>query len=132
MSEKDVIVGDRGLAVARNVSALRKRLGIGYAELSRRVGGQLADLAIRRIEAGHRRVDVDDLFRLADALEVSVPRLLSANLSYALTGIFEAPAGESIDGLLDRDEWADEFEDLRRFRDRIQRVVDEERERTDG
>ena len=63
------IVGPAGLVAARNVERLRGEMT--YAELSRRLaerGHTLAPLALRRIERGARRIDVDDLINLADAL----------------------------------------------------------------
>ncbi|MFJ2544376.1 helix-turn-helix domain-containing protein [Microbacterium sp. NPDC087589] len=127
-SSKDVVVGERGVAVARNVLELRKQEGVGYAELSRRTDGRLADLALRRIERGQRRVDVDDLFLLARALDVSVDRLLALDLSYALGKTFHADTD---------DDAAEALADLReqdRMRHFVSRVVDAvaEYRKTDG
>lgn len=72
-------LGDTGAAVARNVSRLRKAIGLNYTDLSTRlanIGRDIPPLAVRRIEEGNRRVDVDDLVALAIALGVSPATLL--------------------------------------------------------
>ncbi|GAA4481805.1 helix-turn-helix transcriptional regulator [Microbacterium panaciterrae] len=71
-----VVVGPMGEYLAGKVREIREEKGLGYAELSRRAGGRLADLAFRRIENGQRRVDVDDLFVLGQALGVPPVDLL--------------------------------------------------------
>jgi len=77
------------------VAHRRERMGLTYAELSRllvRNGRDLAPLALRRIEAGTRRVDVDDLVALAAALGCSpitllVPPGVAADDVVELTGV---------------------------------------------
>ena len=72
-------LGPTGRTVANKVAMLRARSGISYAELSRRltkIGRPIAVLWLRRIEAGDRRVDSDDLLALAAALGVSPLTLL--------------------------------------------------------
>lgn len=67
-------------AVAKNVAERRAHLGLSIAELSRLTkdaGHPLAALALRRIEAGERRIDVDDLTTLAAILETTPAALLS-------------------------------------------------------
>lgn len=79
------------MVVARNVQRLREKRNLTKPELARRImqveQAELVDgvaispskinaLALTRIEAGERRVDVDDLVLLAVALGVSVPTLL--------------------------------------------------------
>ena len=66
--------------VAENVAERRNALGLSIAELSRRtqeVSHPLAALALRRIEAGERRIDVDDLTTLAAILETTPAALLA-------------------------------------------------------
>lgn len=66
--------------VATNVAERRNALGLSIAELSRRTqeaGHPLAALALRRIEAGERRIDVDDLTALAAILETTPAALLA-------------------------------------------------------
>lgn len=66
--------------VAKNIAERRNALGLSIAELSRRTqeaGHPLAALALRRIEAGERRIDVDDLTALAAILETTPVALLS-------------------------------------------------------
>lgn len=66
--------------VAKNIAERRNHLGLSIAELSRRTqdaGHPLAALALRRIEAGERRIDVDDLTALAALLETTPATLLA-------------------------------------------------------
>jgi hypothetical protein len=72
-------LGPTGEHVARTVRRFREARRLGYAELSRRLaklGRKIPPLALRRIEAGERRVDVDDLVVLALALDVAPMALL--------------------------------------------------------
>jgi hypothetical protein len=74
---KKIDLGVFGLAVATNVR--RFRGDTSYAELSRRleeVGRPIPPLGLRHLEAGNRRVDVDDLFALGMALDVAPLALL--------------------------------------------------------
>jgi len=82
MAEKRNPLGPTGDAVRANVKRLREHLG--YAEVSRRLeafGRPIPDLGLRRIEAGDRRVDVDDLMALAAVLGVSPASLLMPELA---------------------------------------------------
>lgn len=70
-------IGDTGKQVAENVKRLRG--GMTYKELSARlaeVGREITVLGLRRIEAGERKVDVDDLMALAVVFGVSPLTLL--------------------------------------------------------
>lgn len=61
---------------------LREGRRLSYVDLSRRlddVGRPIPPLGLRRIEAGDRRIDVDDLAALALALEVSPLAILLPN-----------------------------------------------------
>ena len=72
-------LGPTGEQVAQAVRKFREARHLGYAELSRRLatlGRKIPPLALRRIEAGERRVDADDLVALALALDVSPLALL--------------------------------------------------------
>lgn len=67
-------LGPVGEQAASAIRALREKRRLSYAELSRILDGlgrPIPPLGLRRIEAGERRVDVDDLVALALALEVS-------------------------------------------------------------
>jgi transcriptional regulator with XRE-family HTH domain len=66
--------------VAANVRAFRIHLGLSQAELSKRVsdaGCRLGEMPIWGIENGKRRIQVDDVYVLADALGVTVQHLLA-------------------------------------------------------
>ncbi|WP_183044445.1 helix-turn-helix domain-containing protein [Pseudarthrobacter phenanthrenivorans] len=83
MKEPERIVGPAGMVVAENVRRFRSLggggSGIPYAELSRWLadrGHDIPPLGLRRIEAGQRKVSVDDLVALADVLSVSPLALL--------------------------------------------------------
>lgn len=75
-----VDLGPSGLTVARAIAHHRQQQGLTYAELERRteqIGHKVGTVALRRIEAHARRVDVDDLTALAVALRVSPVDLLT-------------------------------------------------------
>lgn len=77
MAGKKSDLGPTGIALTHNIRRLRGDLS--YAELSRRldgIGRDIPPLGLRRIEAGTRRVDVDDLVALAAALGASPVTLL--------------------------------------------------------
>lgn len=72
-------LGPTALAVAASVHRHRDRMGWGYARLSReltKAGRDIPPLGLGRIEAGTRRVDVDDLTALAAVFGVSPTTLL--------------------------------------------------------
>lgn len=72
-------LGPTGEAVRANVTRLREALNLTYAQLSRKldeIERPIPALGLRRIEAGDRRVDADDLVALALALDVSPITLL--------------------------------------------------------
>ena len=70
-------MGAIGRRAAQWITVLRQDSGMTYAELARRTGGVLNEIAIRRIERLERRIDVDDLFVIAEALGVDPTALLS-------------------------------------------------------
>lgn len=77
MSDKKNPLGATGETVRRNV--VRLRGGMQYKELAERLaalGRPIPALGLRRIEAGERRVDADDLVALAVAFDVSPLTLL--------------------------------------------------------
>jgi transcriptional regulator with XRE-family HTH domain len=77
--EKKVPLGPTGLQVQHNVKRLREAKGLTYTELSARLsalGRPIPVLGLRRIEAGERRVDADDLIALARVLGVPPVLLL--------------------------------------------------------
>jgi transcriptional regulator with XRE-family HTH domain len=77
MADKKNPLGPTGEHVRANVARLRGRMQ--YKELSERlgaVGRPIPPLGLRRIEAGERRVDADDLMALAVVLGVPPNSLL--------------------------------------------------------
>lgn len=77
MAGKELTLGVTGEIVMKNLKRLRGVMT--YAELGRRleaVGRPIPPLGLRRMEAGERRVDVDDLMALATVLGVSPLTLL--------------------------------------------------------
>ena len=79
MAGKKTDLGPIGENVAQTVRKFRESRRFSYAELSRKLGQfgrEIPPLGLRRIEAGDRRVDVDDLAALAIALNVSPLALL--------------------------------------------------------
>lgn len=106
MAGKKLELDSTGRAVAANVAYLRGAIGLNYTELSMRLAKHNRDippLAVRRIEEGNRRVDVDDLTALALALEVSPTSLLMPDLETAgvadpviVTGLTDGIAAHSV------------------------------------
>lgn len=79
MGTRAVEQGPIGRAVAANVRVVRERRQVSQQALSVRLadlGRPILSTGIAKIEAGDRRVDVDDLLALAAALNVSPALLL--------------------------------------------------------
>lgn len=120
MGTNAVTRGMVGQAVATNVQIIRKRRLMSQQQLADalgRVGRPLQSTAIAKIEAGDRRVDVDDLAALAIALNVSPARLLLPDQSYDETmqvapGV-EVPAWSAWDWATGRGPLYDEADDRR-------------------
>ncbi|CAN5524383.1 hypothetical protein BH09ACT7_BH09ACT7_08530 [soil metagenome] len=77
-------LGPTGEAVRANLVQIREAKRIPVTRLSERLetlGRHIPPLGIRRIEAGERRVDVDDLMAIAVALDVSPITLLVPGLN---------------------------------------------------
>lgn len=84
MAGKVTPTGPTGDTVRQNIEELRQSAGLSYAEMSRQLealGRAIPPLGLRRIEAGERRVDVDDLTAIAVVLEVSPVRLLMPSVT---------------------------------------------------
>ncbi|OBC02686.1 helix-turn-helix domain-containing protein [Gordonia sp. 852002-50395_SCH5434458] len=85
MAAKKIEIDDTGRTVSLNVTIHRATRGMTVAELAERVsalGRPLTRQAVSEIEAGRRRVDVDDLVVLAVALGVSPSTLLMPRADY--------------------------------------------------
>ena len=88
---KKIDLGEFGLNVKNNVRMFRG--DTSYAELSRRLtnlGRPIPPLGLRHLEAGGRRVDVDDLVALAEALGASPMTLLLPHHSTDPMAVSEA------------------------------------------
>ncbi|MGC5534204.1 helix-turn-helix domain-containing protein [Streptomyces sp. SR-10] len=73
------IVGPAGSLAAENVRRIRELRGLTKKALSERTstaGCPIPPLGISRIEKGERRIDVDDLLVLAQALQVPYAQLI--------------------------------------------------------
>lgn len=73
-------LGNVGEITRKRVREERERQNLNLAALARRVtalGRPMSTLAVQRIEAGARRVDVDDLIALALALDIAPIALLA-------------------------------------------------------
>lgn len=80
MAGKKIELGPSGRILAAKITAVRMDQNLTYTQLSERLGHcgrPISALAVRRIEEGERRVDVDDLIALAVALGVSPNTLLA-------------------------------------------------------
>lgn len=70
--------------VSESVRVRREELGLSQqrlAELLAEHGRPMQTTAVSKIESGDRRVDVDDLSALAEALEVTPAQLLSGDVT---------------------------------------------------
>jgi transcriptional regulator with XRE-family HTH domain len=79
MAARALEIGEAGGCVAAAVTAHRQRRGWDQRHLAARVteaGRPMSASVLGKVEAGARRVDVDDLVALAAALEVSPAQLL--------------------------------------------------------
>lgn len=102
MAAKKLDLGGTGETVRENVKRLRG--GMQYKELSERLselGRPIPPLGLRRIEAGERRVDVDDLVALAVALGVSPLAILlptdgAHDLASPLTGVTDREVAHNV------------------------------------
>ncbi|MYR07460.1 helix-turn-helix domain-containing protein [Gordonia sp. SID5947] len=73
MATRRVEIGPVGRTVAANVTRYRKRQGFTMRDLAEDLAQRrwpISASAISQIENGARRVDVDDLFALAIALDI--------------------------------------------------------------
>ena len=81
MGTRKVEQGEVGHVVAARIRQIRERRQLSLQALSERLdGARPADPAVRsvsKIEQGDRRVDVDDLVAIADALETVPSRLIA-------------------------------------------------------
>lgn len=74
MAGKKTDIGPSAQTAAVNLKRLREAKNLTYTELSKRLaagGRAISPLAVRRMEEGERRMDVDDLMSLSIALDVS-------------------------------------------------------------
>lgn len=102
MSDRRIDLGPTGETVRKNVTRLREDQNLSFAELSRRLeaaDNPIPPLGLRRIEAGERRVNVDDLTALAYVLKTSPAYLLmphspERDRPETLTGIGQLEAFE--------------------------------------
>lgn len=79
MTTNRMTTGPTGATVRTNVRRLREDQGVTFAALARRLatlGSAIPALGLRRLEAGERRVDADDLAALAVALGTSPATLM--------------------------------------------------------
>jgi transcriptional regulator with XRE-family HTH domain len=79
MAARPLEIGEAGGCVAAAVTAHRQRHGWDQRHLAARVtdaGRPMSPSVLGKVEAGARRVDVDDLVALATALEVAPAQLL--------------------------------------------------------
>lgn len=82
MAARAIQIGEAGGCVAAAVVAQRQRRGWEQRHLAERMtqaGRPMSTSVLGKIEAGTRRVDVDDLVALAAALEIPASRLLPAS-----------------------------------------------------
>jgi transcriptional regulator with XRE-family HTH domain len=79
MATRRVEIGPTGETVRANIAQVRKEQGLTLRDVADRLkqaGWPMAHNTVSEIERGARRVDVDDLVALAEALGVSTAALL--------------------------------------------------------
>ena len=87
MAGKPKEYGAASQRVARNVRRIRQHRDMTAAALSARlaeIGHPIVDTGILKIEHGDRRVDVDDLMALAEALGVEPAALLLGEVTVSV------------------------------------------------
>lgn len=98
MAAKKIDLGGTGETVRTNVKRLRG--GMQYKELAEKLaeaGRPIPTLGLRRIEAGERRVDVDDLMALAVVFDVSpLAILLPDDGAHVLASPFTGVVGREV------------------------------------
>ncbi|GAA4374167.1 helix-turn-helix domain-containing protein [Paeniglutamicibacter cryotolerans] len=102
MAGQKIDIGPSGQTVALNLKRMREAQKLTYTEVSRKlesIGRAISPLAVRRMEDGDRRVDVDDLVALSVALNVAPVTLLMPNTdardeTVQMTGISDHEAEE--------------------------------------
>lgn len=73
-------VGAKGALAARNILTRRHALGLSLAELAERLSSQgtpMLKSTLSKVENFDRRVDIDDLFAIAEALNCTATHLLA-------------------------------------------------------
>ncbi|MFF9688979.1 helix-turn-helix domain-containing protein [Streptomyces sp. NPDC014623] len=79
MAARPLEIGEAGVHAGQAIARLREARGWDQQELADRLtlaGRQVSQPIVSRMEAGTRRIDVDDLVAVAEALQVSVAVLL--------------------------------------------------------
>lgn len=85
MAGKVMAVGPYGRALADRIRSTREEQGLTYSDLSRALAVDINPVGIRRIENYERRVDVDEMVALADALGAGPMELLGLNGSRSVS-----------------------------------------------
>ena len=89
MAARPIQIGEAGGHVAAAITRHRQRLGWDQAGLADRVtavGRPMSASVLGKVEAGARRVDVDDLVALAAALDVPPASLLPGDVDEVANG----------------------------------------------
>ena len=99
MTGKKIPLGQTGEHTRKRIADIRGDKRMSYAELSRILGGlgrPIPPLGLRRMEAGERRIDVDDLVALAVALGVSPIGLLMPDTDGPATPVAVVDTAEPV------------------------------------
>ena len=104
-AKSEMEIGPTGKTVVANMTTLRKAQGMTLNQLSERAesaGRKLSVSALSLISTGKRRVDVDDLVALAEALNVSPATLLGEDAAAGNVVVSPLPAVLKLEGRLSR------------------------------
>lgn len=91
MTAKKIDIGADGERVARNIESVRTAKGMTYKALSEAcdaLGRPIPPLSLRRIEGGERRIDIQDLMTLGQALGIPVDKLLLSEVTVSREYVF--------------------------------------------
>lgn len=102
MATRRVEIGATGETVRTNIANARKEQRLTLRDLAERLaenGRPLAHNTLSEIERGARRVDVDDLFAIAVALDIAPSALLMPQVDHRHTPVEVTGAAEVVDAL---------------------------------
>ena len=98
MTMKEIEISGLTLAIALKVELARRTRGWTLAELASKTGspGEMSEGQITRLEAGERRIDIEDVHGLARAFGIPAIVLFAGSQSDVLHAIADALDGKQV------------------------------------